>query len=168
MPKIQFVRIQPGVPFEVLGQQFLPIRLHHGPFTVLGFRVGNLAYCTDVNRIPDESWSLLEGLDTLILDALRFQPHPTHFSLQEALAVIDRLKPRTNAVYPSFPRCGSWPHRGDAAGERGSRLRRAGRGILGSVWIECTEFMGFDPESKGCHGPMPAGQARQCKAGLHS
>ena len=47
------MRIQPGVPFEVLGQQILPIRLDHGPFTVLGFRVGNLAYCTDVNRIPE-------------------------------------------------------------------------------------------------------------------
>lgn len=94
VPKIQFVRIRPGVPFEVLGQQVMPIRLDHGPFTVLGFRVGNLAYCTDVNRIPDASWSLLEGLDTLVLDALRFRPHPTHFSLQEALAVIDRLKPR--------------------------------------------------------------------------
>jgi len=94
VPQIQFVRIQPGVPFDVLDQQVMPIRLDHGPFTVLGFRVGNLAYCTDVNRIPDESWSLLEGLDTLVLDALRFQPHPTHFSLQEALAVTDRLKPR--------------------------------------------------------------------------
>ena len=52
----------------------------HGPFRVLGFRVGDLAYCTDVNRIPEASWRLLEGLDTLILDALRYEPHPTHFS----------------------------------------------------------------------------------------
>ncbi len=88
VPKIQFVRIQPELSFEVLGQQILPVRLYHGRFTVLGFRVGNLAYCTDVNRIPDESWGLLEGLDTLVLDALRIQPHPTHFSLQEALEVI--------------------------------------------------------------------------------
>jgi phosphoribosyl 1,2-cyclic phosphate phosphodiesterase len=82
------------VSFEVLGQTVLPIRLEHGPFSVLGFRVGNLAYCTDVNRIPDESLSLLEGLDTLVLDALRVEPHPTHFSLKEALAVIEQLKPR--------------------------------------------------------------------------
>ena len=86
--------VRPGVPFEVLGQKLMPIRLEHGPFSVLGFRVSNLAYCTDVNRIPDESWSLLEGLDTLVLDALRFEPHPTHFSVQEALAVVDRLRPR--------------------------------------------------------------------------
>lgn len=94
VPKIQFVRARPGEPFEVLGQKLMPIRLDHGSFSVLGFRIGNLAYCTDVNRIPDESMSLLEGLDVLILDALRIEPHPTHFSLAEALAVIDQLKPR--------------------------------------------------------------------------
>jgi phosphoribosyl 1,2-cyclic phosphate phosphodiesterase len=94
VPKIHFVRIHPRAPFQALGQRILPIRLDHGSFAVLGFRIGNLAYCTDVNRIPDESWELLEGLDTLILDALRIEPHPTHFSLSEALAVVDRLKPR--------------------------------------------------------------------------
>jgi phosphoribosyl 1,2-cyclic phosphate phosphodiesterase len=94
VPKVQFNRISPGVPFEALGQQVLPIRLEHGPSSVLGFRIGGLAYCTDVNCIPEESWGLLEGLDTLILDALRHEPHPTHFSLSEALAVVDRLAPR--------------------------------------------------------------------------
>jgi phosphoribosyl 1,2-cyclic phosphate phosphodiesterase len=94
VPKIRFVRIQPGTAFEVLGQRFLPIRLEHGPFRVMGFRVGDLAYCTDVNRIPEESWSLLEGLDTLVLDALRDRPHPTHLSISEALAVVERLRPR--------------------------------------------------------------------------
>ena len=55
---------RPGSPFEVLGQTILPIRLEHGRFRVLGFRVGDLAYCTDVSRIPEESWPLLEGLDS--------------------------------------------------------------------------------------------------------
>ena len=93
VPKIHFERIGPGVAFEVLGQRVLPIRLEHGRFSVLGFRVGNLAYCTDVNRIPEASWPLLEGLDTLILDALRHEPHPTHFSLNEALAIVEQLRP---------------------------------------------------------------------------
>ena len=170
VPKIHFVRIQPGVPFEVLGQQVLPIRLDHGPFTVLGFRVGNLAYCTDVNRIPDESWSLLEGLDTLVLDALRFQPHPTHFSLQEALAVIDRLKPRQNAVHSSFPRSGSWPHRGHASGGRGSCLRRAGRGILGSGSDRVHRVHGLRSRSRGLSwtdARLP-GHATQSRAGVLS
>ena len=85
--------IEPGVPFEVLGQSVLPIRLEHGPFPVLGFRVGSLAYCTDVSKVPDASRPLLEGLDVLVLDALRYEPHPTHLSLGEALALIESLKP---------------------------------------------------------------------------
>jgi phosphoribosyl 1,2-cyclic phosphate phosphodiesterase len=93
LPKLDFVPIEPGVPFDVLGQKILPIRLIHGPFTVLGFRVGSLAYCTDVSAIPEASHALLEGLDVLVLDALRFEPHPSHLSLSEALAIIETLKP---------------------------------------------------------------------------
>ena len=93
LPRIRFERIEPGVPFEVLGQTVLPIRLEHGRFSVLGFRVGDLAYCTDVSRIPEQSWPMLEGLDVLVLDALRHERHPTHFSLGEALEVVERLKP---------------------------------------------------------------------------
>lgn len=78
-------------PFELLGTQVTPIRLGHGPrYSVLGFRFGNIAYCTDTNSIPDESWPLLAGLDVLILDALRPRPHVTHFSLDEAVAVAER------------------------------------------------------------------------------
>ncbi len=94
VPQLRFERIEPGQPFQLLGQTILPLRLEHGRFRVLGFRLGNLAYCTDVSRIPEASWSVLEGLDTLILDALRHEPHPTHFSLEQALDVIARLKPR--------------------------------------------------------------------------
>jgi phosphoribosyl 1,2-cyclic phosphate phosphodiesterase len=94
VPKLRFERIRPEVPFDVLGQSVLPIRLEHGPLPVLGFRVGDLAYCTDVSQISEVSWRHLQGLDTLILDALRPHPHPTHFSLDEALAVIERLRPR--------------------------------------------------------------------------
>jgi phosphoribosyl 1,2-cyclic phosphate phosphodiesterase len=93
VPRLRFERIAPGESFEVLGEQLLPMRLEHGRFRVLGFRVGNLAYCTDASAIPPESWPLLEGLEVLILDALRKEPHPTHFSLGEALEVVARLKP---------------------------------------------------------------------------
>ena len=94
VPRLHFIRIEPGVAFEVLGEQVLPIRLEHGPFGVLGYRFGSLAYCTDVSRIPEASRPMLEGLDVLVLDALRHEPHPTHFSLSEALAVVASLKPR--------------------------------------------------------------------------
>jgi phosphoribosyl 1,2-cyclic phosphate phosphodiesterase len=84
VPQIDFHTITTE-PFEVLGQRVIPIRLGHGRFSVLGFRFGNVAYCTDTNGIPPESWPLLDGLDVLILDALRPKPHPTHFSLDEAI-----------------------------------------------------------------------------------
>jgi phosphoribosyl 1,2-cyclic phosphate phosphodiesterase len=61
---------------------------------VLGFRFGDLAYCTDTNEIPDATWPLLEGLDTLVLDCLRPSRHPTHFSLDEAVAVARRVNAR--------------------------------------------------------------------------
>jgi phosphoribosyl 1,2-cyclic phosphate phosphodiesterase len=93
LPKLVFRRIGTE-PFEVLGERIVPVPLLHGSSNVLGFRVGDVAYCTDVSRIPDSSWPLLEGLDVLVLDALRFRPHPTHFSLGEALEVIAGLRPR--------------------------------------------------------------------------
>ena len=71
----------------------IPIPLKHGPkFDVLGFRVGNVAYCTDVSEIPESSWPLLQGLDTLILDALRPEPHVTHFSIEQAIETCRKLK----------------------------------------------------------------------------
>ena len=82
-------------PFELLGTTVTPIRLHHGPrFRVLGFRIGNIAYCTDTNEIPEQSWPLLDGLDCLILDALRHKPHATHFGLEEAVDVAHRIGAR--------------------------------------------------------------------------
>ncbi|MEL7498006.1 MAG: MBL fold metallo-hydrolase [Planctomycetota bacterium] len=82
-------------PFDVLGATVTPIPLKHGPrFDVLGFRVGNVAYCTDVSEIPEGSWELLEGVETLVLDALRYEPHVTHFSIEQAIEVVEKLKPR--------------------------------------------------------------------------
>lgn len=94
VPRLTFCRITTE-PFEVLGARVQPIRLQHGPrFDVLGFRIGNVAYCTDTNFIPEASQRLLEGLDVLILDALRHRPHVTHFSLSEAIQVAHRLRPK--------------------------------------------------------------------------
>lgn len=93
VPQLCFERITTA-PFEVLGAQVRPLRLLHGRFNVLGFRFGNVAYCTDTNQIPAESWPLLEGLDVLILDALRPRKHATHFSLDEAIEVARRVNPR--------------------------------------------------------------------------
>jgi phosphoribosyl 1,2-cyclic phosphate phosphodiesterase len=83
-------------PFSLGGVEIVPVPLLHGRLPVLGFRIGTFAYLTDCNRIPDESWPLLTsggGVRTLILDALRERPHSTHFSVPEALAVVERLSP---------------------------------------------------------------------------
>lgn len=93
VPRLELHRITTE-PFELLGTRITPIRLLHGRWQVLGFRFGNIAYCTDTNQIPPESWPLLEGLDVLILDALRPKPHVTHFGLDEAIAVAQRLAPK--------------------------------------------------------------------------
>lgn len=81
-------------PFTVGDMQWTPIPLFHGDMPVLGFRIGRLAYCTDVSRIPDESFPLLENLDVLVLDALQHKRHATHFSVEEAIEVSRKVKPR--------------------------------------------------------------------------
>jgi phosphoribosyl 1,2-cyclic phosphate phosphodiesterase len=93
LPKLCFHRIS-AEPFSVLGQRVVPIPLLHAHFDVFGFRFDDVAYCTDVNEIPRESWPLLEGVRILVLDALRHKPHPGHFSLNEALEVIERIRPQ--------------------------------------------------------------------------
>lgn len=92
IPKLRFERITAD-PFVVLGQRVLPIPLVHAQFDVFGFRIGDVAYCTDVNRIPRSSWPRLEGLRVLVLDALRYKPHPAHFGLDQALDVISQFRP---------------------------------------------------------------------------
>jgi len=93
VPKLTFRNISLE-PFDLLGLTITPIRLMHGKLPILGFRIGDVAFCTDVSDIPEESWSKLEGLDVLVIDALRDEPHPTHFSVEQSLGVIEKLKPR--------------------------------------------------------------------------
>jgi phosphoribosyl 1,2-cyclic phosphate phosphodiesterase len=77
--------------FSLGGVEIVPIPLFHGTLPVLGFRVGSFAYLTDCNRIPEESFTLLAGVRTLIIDALRQRPHSTHFSVGEAIAAAARI-----------------------------------------------------------------------------
>ena len=79
----------PGGPIEAI-----PFALDHGDIPALGFRIGSLAYTPDLNGIPETSLPFLEDLDIWIVDALRYAPHPSHFSLDETLAWIERLRPR--------------------------------------------------------------------------
>jgi len=78
-------------PFHIGAERWTPIPLFHGEMPILGFRVGALAYCTDVSRIPEESFDLLKNLDVLVLDGLQFHRHPTHFSIPEAVEAAARI-----------------------------------------------------------------------------
>jgi phosphoribosyl 1,2-cyclic phosphate phosphodiesterase len=77
--------------FSVGDLQFRPLRVLHGSLPIHGYRIGGFAYLTDVSNIPDETYAALEGLDCLALDGLRFRPHPTHFSIPEAVEVAMRV-----------------------------------------------------------------------------
>src|SRR5712691_12844273 len=81
-------------PIELLGVRIVPVPLRHADLEVLGFRFGRAAYLTDFSALPDSSAALVEGLDDLIVDALRDVPHPMHQTVEQALALIERLKPR--------------------------------------------------------------------------
>lgn len=82
-------------PFTHAGIEVVPIPVSHGDWTILGYRIGPFAYITDTNGIPDESLKLLEDVDTLALDGLRPAPkHPTHFTIDEAVAVAEKIAPR--------------------------------------------------------------------------
>ena len=81
-------------PFEIEGVRWTPVRLMHGDLPIVGFRIGNLAYCTDVNVIPEESFSLLRNLDVLVLDALQHKRHTTHFSVEQAIEAARRIDAR--------------------------------------------------------------------------
>lgn len=93
IPRLTFQSID-SAPFRVLGAQIIPVPLEHGCYECLGFRVGNVAYCTDVKTIPAGSEELLADLDVLILDCLRDEEHVSHMNFEEAMAAIAALRPK--------------------------------------------------------------------------
>ena len=89
-PHLELVTIG-DAPFEIEGATVVPLPLMHGPMPVLGFRFGPFAYCTDCSHVPDETMARLAGVEVLILDALRRTPHPSHFNLEQAVAVAHEI-----------------------------------------------------------------------------
>ena len=90
--------IEPGVPLDLFGATWTPLALLHGRLAILGFRVdwggAGLAYCTDVSGIPPQTYPLLQHLDVLVIDSLRYRHHPTHFTVDQALEQIENIQPR--------------------------------------------------------------------------
>jgi phosphoribosyl 1,2-cyclic phosphate phosphodiesterase len=81
-------------PFELWGERMIPLPVFHGNLPVLGFRIRDFAYITDFSAIPDSTLRLLEGVDVLVLDALRHKPHPTHSTVENSLSLVEKLKAR--------------------------------------------------------------------------
>ncbi|HYG61101.1 MAG TPA: MBL fold metallo-hydrolase [Thermoanaerobaculia bacterium] len=88
-PQLELLEVRE--PFRVLGQEVVPVPVWHGSMEVYGYRIGRFAYVTDCNHIPEESFALLQGVEVLILDALRYRSHSTHFSVQEAVEAAARI-----------------------------------------------------------------------------
>jgi phosphoribosyl 1,2-cyclic phosphate phosphodiesterase len=94
-PQVTLETLTVGVPMTLHGLEILPLRVCHGRLPVLAYLFGGrFAYVTDVSEIPPETWPHLEGLDLLMLDAVRREPHSTHFHLDAALEVIAALRPK--------------------------------------------------------------------------
>jgi phosphoribosyl 1,2-cyclic phosphate phosphodiesterase len=92
-PELVLHELVAGREVQVAGIPVLPLGFPHGQLTVLGFRIGGVAYVTDVKEVPAAVRDQLRGLDLLVLNALRHRPHPTHLSIDDALAVVADLKP---------------------------------------------------------------------------
>ena len=89
IPQLELIEVQG--PITVGPLHVVPVPIWHGRRLILGLRLGRFAYLTDCSAIPDESWALLEGVEVVVLDALRHRPHSTHFSLDQAVAASRRI-----------------------------------------------------------------------------
>ena len=93
-PRLTLHQLEPYVPTNICGVEILPLPIFHGRLQILGYRIGDFAYLTDCSSIPERTKQMLHGLDTLILDGLRHRPHPTHFTIEQAVREIETINPR--------------------------------------------------------------------------
>ncbi len=91
-PKLEITPVDKSFTFEDIC--IVPIEIMHASWIILGYRIGNFAYLTDCSGIPESSMKKLEGLDLLIIGALRYRKHPAHFNVEEALEHIERISPK--------------------------------------------------------------------------
>ncbi|MCM1449679.1 MAG: MBL fold metallo-hydrolase [Clostridiales bacterium] len=94
IPRLELNIVKEYEPFTVAGVEILPLAVMHGKLHILGYRIGNLAYITDSTELPQTTVDAIKGIDTLVINALRITPNRTHMNLEQALAAIERIKPR--------------------------------------------------------------------------
>lgn len=93
VPQLTTHIVEPGEQWSVGQIQITALRAYHGKLPILGFRLGDLAYLTDITELPEESFELLHGIRALVVNGLRHTPHPTHQTIEEAIALSRRLAP---------------------------------------------------------------------------
>jgi phosphoribosyl 1,2-cyclic phosphate phosphodiesterase len=91
IPRVELFEIRAGEPVEVHGLSVLPLRAWHGTLPITGYRIGKMGYATDCSALPDKTYAALEGLDVLVLDALRHRPHSTHFNVEQAVEAAQKI-----------------------------------------------------------------------------
>ncbi len=94
VPAISLEHMEPHVPVKVGSIEVVPIRIMHGKLPIVGFRIGNLAYITDMKSMPDEEWKYLEDVDILIVNALHHKSHPSHQTVEDAIAFAQKVGAR--------------------------------------------------------------------------
>jgi phosphoribosyl 1,2-cyclic phosphate phosphodiesterase len=94
LPDVETIPVEAGVAFSVGPLEILPVEIMHGRLPIIGFRLDRFAYLTDCSGIPPQTEAQLQGLEVLIISALRLTPHPTHFNLEQALEASGRLGAR--------------------------------------------------------------------------
>ena len=90
-PRFQLETVSPDKPFAVNGVEVVPVRAFHGRLPILGFRIGKIGYVTDASSIPDEEFEKLLGVEVFVVNCVSHRPHPSHFGLDQALEVIERV-----------------------------------------------------------------------------
>ncbi len=91
VPALNLLEMEPHVPVAVGDVNVIPIRVMHGKLPIVGFRIDNFAYITDMKTIPDEEWEYLQGIDYMIVNALRHKEHPSHQSIEDAIGFAQKL-----------------------------------------------------------------------------
>jgi len=93
-PRVNLHTLKHGKMFEPAGLSVMPLLVYHGRLPITGYRFGKAAYITDASSLPDETMNLLEGVEILIINALRHRPHPTHFNLEQSIDIARQLNVR--------------------------------------------------------------------------
>lgn len=92
VPQLRLNEINPGIPFLIKETTVLPLRVMHGKLPILGFRIGDLTYLTDLTTLPDETLQQIQGTKILIVNGLRFEKHPTHQTIEDAIVLARHVK----------------------------------------------------------------------------